>query len=139
MKKDVLSILGFGVPFLAIGLACKAPAKEDPSAAATATSAASAAGTAPPEEKPKPLVVAAEDLVAEYKANEVRADAKYKGKRVVVFGVADDIKKDVLDSIYVIVASPECEGRLRFQNPANAASSRCRRSSKTSAPPRRPR
>ncbi len=40
-------------------------------------------------------------LVADYKANEVRGDAKYKGKRVQVTGIVGDIKKNAFDQIYV--------------------------------------
>ncbi len=104
-----------GTTLLLAALACKAPSKSepgnDPPSAAPSASQPEAAAT-----KPKPIVVHPRDLLADYKANEVRADAKYKGKRVIVIGVVDEIKKDVLDSIYVIVAPPECVGH-RLENP----------------------
>jgi len=108
-----IQLAPYSAAFLLVALACKAPAKDSaPAAEATAT----AAKTAAP--KPKPIVVQAQELVGEYKANEVRADARFKGKRLIVIGVADDIKKDVLDSIYVIITAPECVGDRKFTNSA---------------------
>ena len=49
--------------------------------------------------------VNATDLMADYKANEVRADGKWKGKLLSVSGVVGDIKKDILDQPYVILGS----------------------------------
>jgi hypothetical protein len=40
-------------------------------------------------------------LLADYKANEVWADATYKGKLIRTTGVLGDIKKDILDNPYV--------------------------------------
>jgi aspartyl/asparaginyl-tRNA synthetase len=45
--------------------------------------------------------VSAGDLYSEYKANEVAADAQYKGKTVQVTGIVDSIGKDILDTAYV--------------------------------------
>lgn len=45
------------------------------------------------------VVVPVADLVGDYKANEVRGDAKYKGKRVQVTGIVSDVKKDFTDNI----------------------------------------
>lgn len=46
-----------------------------------------------------------ETLLAEYKDNEVRADGKFKGKVVQVTGLVGDVKKDVLDHIYVAIGT----------------------------------
>jgi hypothetical protein len=56
------------------------------------TSSASSGDTIP---------VSAEQLLADYEANEVAADEKYKGKRLEVTGTIDNIGKDVLDNSYV--------------------------------------
>lgn len=56
--------------------------------------------SAPPESS-----VTAPQLYAEYEANEVAADTRYKGKIVVVNGVVEDIGKDLLDDAYVLLAS----------------------------------
>jgi uncharacterized membrane protein YvbJ len=49
--------------------------------------------------------VTAEDLAAAYKANEVSADNKYKGKRLLVSGTVDSINKDFKNSIWVGLAT----------------------------------
>lgn len=51
------------------------------------------------------VAVAIETILAEYKDNEVRADAAYKGKLVKITGLVGDVKKDVTGSIYVIVGT----------------------------------
>ncbi len=55
---------------------------------------------------PAALSATAEDadlavMLADYKNNEVRADGKYKDKRVRVTGTVGEVKKDIADSIYV--------------------------------------
>lgn len=47
--------------------------------------------------------LSADQLYYEYNANEVAADARYKGKVVVVFGTIQSIGKDVLGSAYIVV------------------------------------
>ncbi len=47
------------------------------------------------------LTVTAIKLSEDYKANEVSADAKYKGKFIEVSGVIDNIAKDIMDTPYV--------------------------------------
>lgn len=51
------------------------------------------------------LKVPIRTLLSEYKDNELRGDAKFKGKLVQVAGVAGDVKKDVLGSAFVIVGA----------------------------------
>lgn len=53
----------------------------------------------PPMEKP--VGVRASDLIADYKANEVRGDAKWRGKLVATIGYVGDIRKDFTDSAYI--------------------------------------
>jgi hypothetical protein len=45
----------------------------------------------------------ADQLYSEYDANQVAADAKYKGKIVLVSGSISDIGKDVTDTAYIII------------------------------------
>ncbi len=47
------------------------------------------------------LSVDADTLVTDYKANEVAADEKYKGKVIEVNGMISSIGKDITDAIYV--------------------------------------
>lgn len=60
------------------------------------TNTGSSVADAPPE-----LSVDAETLVNDYKANEVAADQKYKGKVIEISGTVDTIGKDIMDTIYV--------------------------------------
>lgn len=43
----------------------------------------------------------AEELAADYKENEVSADKKYKGKRVIVSAVVESVNKDFKDAVWV--------------------------------------
>jgi len=43
-----------------------------------------------------PINVDAEKLVEEYRGNEVKADAKYKGKRIIVWGKVEKVSRDLL-------------------------------------------
>jgi len=47
--------------------------------------------------------VSANQLYSEYNSNEVAADAKYKGKIVIVSGTIQDIGKDIMDNAYIVI------------------------------------
>jgi hypothetical protein len=47
--------------------------------------------------------LSANQLYSEYDRNEVAADAKYKGKIVVVSGTIMSIGKDILDDAYIVI------------------------------------
>jgi len=49
--------------------------------------------------------LSANQLVSEYKANEVAADAKYKGYIVVVSGTIESIGNDIMDNAYVVIGN----------------------------------
>jgi hypothetical protein len=51
------------------------------------------------------VTVDAKTLLKDYKDNEVRADGLYKGKIVQTTGKIGDIKKDIMDSVYVTVGT----------------------------------
>lgn len=51
--------------------------------------------------------MSARNLIGDYKANEVSADASYKGRALVVTGLVDTIGKDILDTPYVTLNSGE--------------------------------
>jgi hypothetical protein len=53
------------------------------------------------------LTINALQVVADYTANEVSADQKYKGKLIEVTGAVDSIGKDFLNHPYVTVGSGE--------------------------------
>jgi hypothetical protein len=52
-----------------------------------------------------PIKVPADRLIAAYKSNEVAADNQYKGKLVETVGIVGDVKKDILDQIYVTLGT----------------------------------
>ena len=55
---------------------------------------------------PEPVyTVTALEMAAEYKENEVAADAKYEDKLVEISGTVDTIGKDVLDTPYIAFAT----------------------------------
>lgn len=51
------------------------------------------------------VTVEASQLIADYKGNEVRGDARWKGKLVKVTGIVDDIKKDIMDVPFVTLGT----------------------------------
>jgi hypothetical protein len=89
------------------------------------TSTGPSPATASPEEI---MTVPIGTLLADYENNEVGADIKYKGKILRVTGKAGDIKKDILDHIYVTVGTgkqfeiPEVQAFFDDAHTAKAAS-----------------
>jgi glucan phosphoethanolaminetransferase (alkaline phosphatase superfamily) len=51
------------------------------------------------------IKVTAAKIIADYKANEVSADAIYKGKLVEISGTVDAIAKDITDTPYITLSS----------------------------------
>jgi len=47
--------------------------------------------------------LSADQLYKEYDTNEVAADAKYKGKVVIVSGKIQDIGTDIMDDAYIVI------------------------------------
>lgn len=85
------------------------PAASPATASVPTTAAAASAPPQPaagdPTSASNVVIVEAAMMLTDYKANELRADAKYKGKRVRVTGVVGDIKKDVDNHIFVTVGT----------------------------------
>lgn len=65
------------------------------------STSAGSSGTPTPARAGFQLTVSATTLFQDYKANEVAADQKYKGKILRVSGTIDNIGKDILDNMYV--------------------------------------
>ena len=61
------------------------------------------------------VAISAVQLYAQYEANEVEADNKYKGKVLAVTGVAGDIGKDIMDEAYVLLSSGDALGMFGVQ------------------------
>lgn len=51
------------------------------------------------------MQVGIQQLLADYKNNEVGADNKYKGNLIEVTGIISDVKKDILDNLYVTLGT----------------------------------
>ena len=58
--------------------------------------------TAPPA-----FYIDANQITAEYEANEVAADNKYKGKFIIVNGRIEEIKKDILDKPFIMLVGDQ--------------------------------
>ncbi len=48
-------------------------------------------------------IVSADDLFMEYEGNEIAADRKYKGEIVLVHGTIENIGKDVMNDMFIVV------------------------------------
>lgn len=55
------------------------------------------------QSKAPSYTLSANQLYREYENNEVSADAKYKGKIVIVSGKIQDIGKDIMDEPYIVI------------------------------------
>ncbi|MGZ3457363.1 MAG: OB-fold protein [Archangium sp.] len=62
-------------------------------------------GAAPAKRTVDAKQVELRTLLAEYTDNEVRADAAYKGQLIQTTGVVEDVKRDILNTAYVIVGT----------------------------------
>lgn len=94
--------IGAIVLLIVIGVSGE-PKEKSSSAANTSTNTTD---NAKPAEVPEVAIeVKATKLIADYKANEISADATYKDKLVKVTGVVGSIAKDVLDNPYVTLTN----------------------------------
>lgn len=59
------------------------------------------------------ITVSPDQLYADYEANEVAADLKYKDKVLIVTGTVNDIAKDITDEIYVTINTGEMFGSIQ--------------------------
>ncbi|QQR47758.1 hypothetical protein JKA73_17635 [Myxococcus xanthus] len=73
---------------------------------------ASSGSTPSAVNRPPPKDVEIRSLLSEYADNEVRADANFKNHVIQTDGVVDDVKKDIMNSVYITVGT----GR-RFEIP----------------------
>ena len=74
-------------------------------------------------EERKNQTITAADLTQNYIDNEVRADENFKGKKFYVEGTVSDIKKDIMDDIYVTLEGSEMfrEVQCYFDDKATAS------------------
>ncbi len=95
---ELVSSLFVSVVILAVALGC------DKDSSSKSRSASSSVSETPAEPE---LKVPAAEIINAYKGNEVAADSQYKNKVVEITGVVGDIKKDLLDDIYVTLGTGE--------------------------------
>ncbi len=94
-------LIGVGI-FIIIGIIGSSLDK-DKKDASSSTSSEPAVQLTPAQqaEEIKKQTISAKDLTASYEANEVSADNNFKDKTFYVSGTVTDIKKDIMDNIYV--------------------------------------
>ncbi len=83
--------------------------KRSASNSARAAQSAPVPAAADPQYRKQPAIkvtVSAYQLWADYQANEVAADYKYKGKEIVVQGNVANIRKDFIENVFVSLATP---------------------------------
>jgi len=100
MRKLTLTILIIGIVFLS---ACATLPATPPSTPPTTPP------TPPTPEEPEPQIieVTAEQLYMAYKANQVTADAQFKGETLKVTGVVESMGKDATGTAYIVLSSSE--------------------------------
>ncbi|MCY1075183.1 OB-fold protein [Archangium lansingense] len=96
-KKVAIALAGlFGLCFFGTCISSLSNGGNRGSASATRTSARSTQPATP---------VDIRTLLGEYSGNEVRADANYKGRIIQTTGIVRDVKRDIVDSIYVTLGT----------------------------------
>ena len=96
-KAKVLSFLWLIIAIGALGgQQSENPLNTGSSSSSSSSSSASIAG-----------YVTAPEIFAEYEANEIAADSKYKGKYWSISGTVDSIGKDILDNMFVTLVVGE--------------------------------
>lgn len=75
------------------------------SASASAMASAAPSGSASSAPTGPEIEITSKAMLKEYEENEVRADVKFKGKRIRLTGIVGEIKKDITDGIYVTLGT----------------------------------
>lgn len=123
-------VLGVGSCVVCVGIGAAGAAKATAEAEKASKNRPTTLGESPTTTEQRPVAknVSVNDLLSEYKANEIRADGRFKGEWVRVSGVVDSVKKDITDSMYVTVGTgqrfeiPQVQCFLTKSQEAHAAS-----------------
>jgi hypothetical protein len=99
-KKHLLRNIMLGAVGVVVGLGILGALVGDDKKTASGTDASSASPPSAPD-----VTVDAPQLFADYQANGVAADEKYKGKILEISGNVDKIDKDITDTIYVTLSN----------------------------------
>lgn len=100
--KIVAIILGAIIVLVVLGNILGSNGTENDTTAAANADAKSSSSVEKPKEET--IKISAVDILAEYEANAVKADSKYKGKMLEISGVIDDFGKDILDQTYITIS-----------------------------------
>ena len=71
----------------------------------------------------EPIHISADDLYSAYEANEIAADARFKGESVIINGKIQNIGKDVFGSPYVIIGGTGLMDGVQCLFPKSSAAS----------------
>ncbi|OOG87804.1 hypothetical protein B0E42_07145 [Pseudomonas sp. A25(2017)] len=74
-------------------------------ASVPSTTLSSSSVPSPAAQSKQVMQVGIRQILSDYKNNEVGADNKYKGNHVQVTGIVGDIKKDIMDNLYVTLGT----------------------------------
>ncbi|MCF8118803.1 MAG: hypothetical protein K9L83_01210 [Deltaproteobacteria bacterium] len=104
-KAKVISFIWFGLCLA--GVFGMQSADQAPTVASLSTDTSEVAKADPSVKSKEDQVmeVNIRDILSAYENNEVGADNKYKGKKIQVTGKVGEIKKDVLDNLYVTLGT----------------------------------
>jgi hypothetical protein len=94
-------VISFAWLILSLAIIGAQDGKNGGSTSSTSSRTASPAKAAPAQV----MQVNIRDILSAYENNEVGADNQYKGKLIEVTGIVDDIKKDIMDNLYVTLGT----------------------------------
>ena len=100
-------IISFGYLALTIIIALAMPSLEETNSAIPETSYSEEATSDISEPTEQIMEVNIHDILSAYQNNEVGADNKYKGHLVQVTGLIAEVKKDIMDNLYVTLGTGE--------------------------------
>lgn len=98
-------VISFGYLALGIIIALAMPDIENRKSTMPRTSYSEETTNSVPEPTEQIMQVNIHDILSAYKSNEVGADNKYKGNLIQVTGRIEDIKKDLMDNLYVTLGT----------------------------------
>lgn len=93
--------LSFAWLFLLIAISFADGIDPTPPSSASSSSSSSSENY----EAPTAMAVDIRQILGDYEGNEVAADNRYKGRLIEVTGIVDDIKKDLMDNLYVTLGT----------------------------------
>lgn len=98
-------LIGIGVLIVigAIGKAVNPKGGGGQTAAPSSPAATSSQGSPTPAPAEKAIVITARKLYEDYRSNEIASDEKYKDKILDITGNVLQIKKDILDDLFVLL------------------------------------